>query len=157
MAIVKNINRISTNESLTVHGDNDEICPIDCAFIYNKLLGSEPYHKLAFINGDHMYIDPEHMKLIKKYKKGFSTIQFFINSSQGLQYHIFVWYCLLFQSRVSEYYLIKISQFVFASDEGLQITKYSQKNVQGGIESDNTNLVIPVLSNPSKSQGLFII
>ncbi|CAG8656792.1 9529_t:CDS:2, partial [Gigaspora margarita] len=50
MAIVKNINRISTNESLTVHGDNDEICPIDCAFIYNKLLGSEPYHKLAFIN-----------------------------------------------------------------------------------------------------------
>ncbi|CAG8613494.1 11780_t:CDS:2, partial [Scutellospora calospora] len=76
-----------------------------------------------------------------------------IDSPQGLQYRIFIWCCLLFQSRGGEYYLIKISQFVFTSNGGLQFTKYSQKNDQGGIESDNSGLVIPVPPDLPESQG----
>ncbi|KAF0453752.1 zinc finger mym-type protein 2-like: PROVISIONAL [Gigaspora margarita] len=55
-----------------------------------------------------------------------------------------MWCCLLFQPRGGEYYSIKISQFVFTSDGRLRFTKYSQKNDQNSIESDNTGLIIPV-------------
>ncbi|CAG8846592.1 1242_t:CDS:2, partial [Racocetra persica] len=35
----------------------------------------------------------------------------------------------------------------------LRFTKYSQKNDQGGIESDNTGLIIPVPPDPTDFQG----
>ncbi|CAG8736425.1 20872_t:CDS:2 [Cetraspora pellucida] len=43
--------------------------------------------------------------------------------------------------------------FVFTADGGLRFTKYSQKNDQGGIESDNTGLIISVLPDPTDFQG----
>ncbi|CAG8827804.1 21580_t:CDS:2, partial [Gigaspora margarita] len=52
-----------------------------------------------------------------------------------------------------EHYLIKISQFVFTSDGGLQFTKFSQKNNQESVKSENTSLVILVLSDPPEFQG----
>ncbi|CAG8541365.1 33914_t:CDS:2 [Gigaspora margarita] len=50
MSCVKNIIKEKVRV-LTVHGSEDEICPVDGAYAYDKLIGPEPYHKLIIIEG----------------------------------------------------------------------------------------------------------
>ncbi|CAG8535938.1 11839_t:CDS:1 [Dentiscutata erythropus] len=55
MSCVKNINKEKVRV-LTVHGSKDEVCPVDGAYTYDKLIGPEPHHKLIIIEGaDHRF------------------------------------------------------------------------------------------------------
>jgi hypothetical protein len=69
---------------------------------------------------------------------------------QGLQYRVFMWCCLLFAPRGGEHAEMRMSQFFFTSNGGLQFTKFSQKNDQGGIDGNLDSLEIPV---PPDSEG----
>ncbi|CAG8535916.1 11838_t:CDS:1 [Dentiscutata erythropus] len=55
MSCVKNIIKEKVRV-LTVHGSKDEICSIDGAYTYDKLIGPEPHHKLIVIeDADHVF------------------------------------------------------------------------------------------------------
>ncbi|CAG8445727.1 16649_t:CDS:2 [Acaulospora morrowiae] len=71
--------------------------------------------------------------------------------SQGLQYCVFMWCCLLFASRGGKHAEMRVLQFVFTQDGGLHFTKFSQKNDQDGINGNLDSLIIPV---PPDSKGL---
>ncbi|CAG8795999.1 14110_t:CDS:2, partial [Racocetra fulgida] len=48
---------------------------------------------------------------------------------------------------------MRVSQFVFASNGGLQFTKFSQKNDQGGVDGNLDLLTIPVPPDPKGLLG----
>ncbi|KAG9291272.1 hypothetical protein G9A89_021774 [Geosiphon pyriformis] len=50
MSITRNINKAKVRV-LTVHGSEDETCPIQGAYKYDQLLGPEPHHQLTIIDG----------------------------------------------------------------------------------------------------------
>jgi hypothetical protein len=76
-----------------------------------------------------------------------------INTPQGLLYRIFIWSCLLFQPCGGEHYNMTISQFSFISNGGMQFSKNSQKNDQGGIDGNSNALIIPIPPDPEGYHG----
>lgn len=76
-----------------------------------------------------------------------------ISHPQGLQYRIFMWCCLLFAPRGGEHSEMRVSQFIFTQTGGLQFTKFSQKNDQGGIDGNLDSLIIPVPPDPEGLLG----
>ncbi|CAG8670779.1 15430_t:CDS:2, partial [Racocetra persica] len=62
--------------------------------------------------------------------------------------------CLLFAPQSGEHGEMCVSQFVFTSNGGLQFTKFSQKNDQGGIDGNLDSLTIPVPPDPEGLLGL---
>jgi uncharacterized protein len=64
MSIVKNIDRQKVRV-LTVHGSKDEVCPVEGAYTYDKLIGPEPYHKLVIVqDATHTFNNTNHQKLM---------------------------------------------------------------------------------------------
>ncbi|CAG8811347.1 20380_t:CDS:1 [Cetraspora pellucida] len=64
MSCVKNINKEKVRV-LTIHGSNDEICPVDGAYIYDKLIGPEPHHKLIVMEGANHSFNEREDELLK--------------------------------------------------------------------------------------------
>ncbi|CAG8541842.1 1860_t:CDS:2 [Cetraspora pellucida] len=71
-----------------------------------------------------------------------------INTAKGLQYQVLIWCCLLFAPRGGEHSQMKVMQFTFLSNGGIQFTKFSQKNDPSGIEGNLDSLIIPVPADP---------
>ncbi|CAG8583012.1 2832_t:CDS:1 [Diversispora eburnea] len=64
MSCVKNIDKQKVRV-LTVHGSKDDICPIEGAHTYHRLIGPEPYHKLIIIpDATHIFNNGEHQKTL---------------------------------------------------------------------------------------------
>ncbi|RIA98653.1 Alpha/Beta hydrolase protein [Glomus cerebriforme] len=65
MSVVKNIDKQKIRV-LTVHGSKDKVIPVEDAYIFDKLLGPEPYHKLVIVqDAGHLYYDNmNHQKIM---------------------------------------------------------------------------------------------
>ncbi|CAG8720888.1 7890_t:CDS:2, partial [Racocetra persica] len=90
----------------------------------------------------HDPLSPNELKTIFNHKT------LLINTAKRLQYRVFIWCCLLFAPRGSEHSQMKVTQFTFLSNGGIQFTKFSQKNDPGGIEKNLDSLIIPVSADP---------
>ncbi|CAG8583747.1 11802_t:CDS:2 [Funneliformis caledonium] len=64
MSVVKNIDKRKVRV-LTVHGSEDEICPLEGSYTYDLLIGPKPYHNLMVIQGaGHLYKDVNHKTIL---------------------------------------------------------------------------------------------
>ncbi|KAG9299883.1 hypothetical protein G9A89_005412 [Geosiphon pyriformis] len=66
MSVTRNINKAKVRV-LTVHGSEDETCPVQGAYKYDQLLGPEPHHRLTIIDGaTHKWVTDEEKKALGK-------------------------------------------------------------------------------------------
>ncbi|CAB5299488.1 unnamed protein product [Rhizophagus irregularis] len=63
-SVVRNIDKQKV-KVLTIHGSKDEVCSVKDAYIYDKLIGPEPYHKLMIVqDADHRFGNINHQKIM---------------------------------------------------------------------------------------------
>ncbi|PKC11337.1 alpha/beta-hydrolase [Rhizophagus irregularis] len=63
-SVVRNIDK-QKKKVLTIHGSKDEVCSVKDAYIYDKLIGPEPYHKLMIVqDADHRFGNINHQKIM---------------------------------------------------------------------------------------------